>query len=458
MSRTINVENNEMFETPMGEVGTFKGATHASGGIDTTVPSGTKIYSDKIKVGEHTMAERKAYRTKMLTKLLSKHGDTKDPFMKNTVARTIESFKAQEAHDMAIQDLAKETETAMFEGGGTVFDNESNIVLHSNPAWKKSPFYGYTKGVWSRIDANGNVINTIQKGDPAEKQLNDYYFKQGNYSTSLYEPKTTEENVVSDLSFPSIDITPSTFASPRIGTKDGKAPNALDFQKPLVTSDSKFGSDFSTGDYIGMTSAVAGPVAQMINTLENAKNTKQVVNHYDGINEKAIQTTNEAIDETGYGKDIAKRALQRVLNNRANSSRENVRGSATSINSLRAMDLGVDTNMLEAEVNANNQLEATFGQQKMQLLGTKGQLESQASILEAQGQTQADDANAAGLDNFYSNFGQNLADMTTAGQALGRNLNQNKYNKDFLKILPSTNRWGIGFDKEMNMFANDYTK
>jgi hypothetical protein len=207
-----------------------------------------------------------------------------------------------------------------------------------------------------------------------------------------------------------------------------------------------------------MASSVAGPVAQMINTLQNAKNTKQVVNHYGGVNEKAIQTTNEAIDETGYEKDIAKRALQRVLNMRTNSSRKNVRGSATSINSLRAMDLGVDTNMLEAEINANNQLEGTFGQQKLNLLGTRGQLESQASILDAQGQTQTDDANAANLDNFYTNFGQNLASMTEAGQVLGRNLNQNKYNKDFLKILPNANRWGVGFDKDMEMFANDYTK
>jgi len=552
MNRKINVEGNEMFETPLGEVGTFQGASHSQGGIDTNVPTGTKIYSDKIKIGGNTMADRKAFRTKMITKILAKHGATTDPIRKNSVSRMLLPFKEQEAHDLAIQDLAKETETEMyaygtgadgvgnkwsnmgnnfenypvhdkflsmsvpFEMAGlymdgdtstpwdspantvagmelqnwlddtnakeaykspgtpvkkssvvtptvppvvssspavvtpkTVFD-ENQILLNSNPAWKKSPYYSYNKGSWSRVDANG-APTLIPQGDPAESALQDYYFKQGNFSDSLVHKtmgETTDNSQQTPLvskGMPKVD----TALDPSL-LKERDTKGAVD---ALNTKEfAGGGSGFTAGDYVGMASSAIGSVSQMWNTIQAAKNTKPVVNHYRGVNEKAIQTTNEAIDETGYGKDIAKRALERVLNNRAMTSRGRNRGSAMSINSLRAMDIGTDVNLNEAEITGNNQLESTFSQQKLGLLSNRAQLESQQTTLEAQGQTQADDANAANLDNFYTNFGQNLADMSTTGQALGRDLNQNKYNRTFLNILPNANRWGIGSDQDGNLY------
>ncbi len=53
----IEVEDDEVLETPMGSVSKVSGASHEQGGVDVNVPDGTKIYSDRIKIDGKTMAE-----------------------------------------------------------------------------------------------------------------------------------------------------------------------------------------------------------------------------------------------------------------------------------------------------------------------------------------------------------------------------------------------------------------
>lgn len=211
----------------------------------------------------------------------------------------------------------------------------------------------------------------------------------------------------------------------------------------------------TAGDIIGLTSSVIGSVSQMATTIQAAKATKPVVNHYAGFNDKALAANQNTKDQIGYNKDIAKKEIERKIRVAQNSSRARLRNGATSINSLRGLDLATDIASNESLVSSNNQLEGTFGQQMLQALSNDVQLLSQKDQMVAAGQTAADEANAANLDNFYSNFAENIAGATTAFQQFGANVNKAKQRNDIIKLIPQSNKWGIGVDKNMKLYSSD---
>ena len=55
----VEVEGDEVGETPDGQLLDFNGPSHENGGIETTLPEGTEIYSKRIKIGGESMADRK---------------------------------------------------------------------------------------------------------------------------------------------------------------------------------------------------------------------------------------------------------------------------------------------------------------------------------------------------------------------------------------------------------------
>ena len=47
----VEVEGGEVAETPSGQLLDFKGPSHKEGGINTSLPPGTDIFSETIKIG-----------------------------------------------------------------------------------------------------------------------------------------------------------------------------------------------------------------------------------------------------------------------------------------------------------------------------------------------------------------------------------------------------------------------
>lgn len=106
----VEVEGGEQFEMPNGQQGQFQGPSHAQGGIDTKLPQGTKVYSDRLK-GENgkTMAERKEIRERnvaKLSRLISKNPH--DKLLKETLKRQQEVADSEEQGDMALQEQANQ--------------------------------------------------------------------------------------------------------------------------------------------------------------------------------------------------------------------------------------------------------------------------------------------------------------------------------------------------------------
>jgi hypothetical protein len=114
----VEVEGGEMYETPQGQVGEFKGPNHEQGGIPLevvdnananpqqgTVQKETKVYSDQLMVGNKTLAERKATRERQIANLEKIASNSLvDQAVKNATKRKMQGIEKEEAGDLAFQD------------------------------------------------------------------------------------------------------------------------------------------------------------------------------------------------------------------------------------------------------------------------------------------------------------------------------------------------------------------
>ena len=109
VQQDVEVEGGEMYETPQGQVGEFQGPTHEEGGIPLEVgqdvEEGTKVYSDRLKVGKKTLAERKATRERQVANLEKiASNNLADQAVKNAAKRKMMAIEKEEAADLAFQE------------------------------------------------------------------------------------------------------------------------------------------------------------------------------------------------------------------------------------------------------------------------------------------------------------------------------------------------------------------
>lgn len=123
----VEVEGNEVAETPSGKVLKFKGPKHEKGGIKTELPGGTEVFSDRIKIDDETLAKRKLKREKKEKKFSGS-----DNISKNTLNRVKKSNDLQESEDKQLQDLIRligEENINKFAVGGTVPNIKDFITM-----------------------------------------------------------------------------------------------------------------------------------------------------------------------------------------------------------------------------------------------------------------------------------------------------------------------------------------
>jgi hypothetical protein len=106
MKVPVNIEGDEVVETPEGNLFEVEGPSHEEGGINTALPGGTKVYSDRIKIKGVTMADRKTKRESKknsLEKLLE--NNPSDALFKSSMTRVLDTNASQEQKDMQIQEV-----------------------------------------------------------------------------------------------------------------------------------------------------------------------------------------------------------------------------------------------------------------------------------------------------------------------------------------------------------------
>ena len=100
----VEVEGEEVAETPDGELMEFFGPKHEDGGIDAVLPEDTNVFSDRILIDGMTMADRKKARNKKIAKvegLLEKN--PVDKILKNSHKKTLDNMRTEEESDLAVQ-------------------------------------------------------------------------------------------------------------------------------------------------------------------------------------------------------------------------------------------------------------------------------------------------------------------------------------------------------------------
>jgi hypothetical protein len=190
VEQDVEVEGGEMYETPQGEVGEFQGPSHEEGGIPLEVgedvQEGTKVYSDRLKVGNKTLAERKETRERQIANLEKIASQPLvDQAIKNATQRKMMAIEREEAADLDFQEKVNNMQTmadTMVAAFGT-----GMAGLQDNPIGD-SMRYGYgtsSKGVmkyrvggtigdpWKYIQGDANLNGIVDtEENPANRLLN----------------------------------------------------------------------------------------------------------------------------------------------------------------------------------------------------------------------------------------------------------------------------------------------
>jgi len=444
----VEIEGGEYLQFPNGTAQMVQGPSHEQGGIDTTLPEGTIIGSKDITIKGYTIAERMNSRGERYEEVVDNFKKNPNTFSKNTAMRTIAFLKALEEHDLKVQEMIKGMQKyAQTERQYAQYGTGGDGLLKDEPYVDDIPFDTYP------IAEGALVSNYYNQGlrSFAQKYLPKY--QTGTDIGELPNPETVTQpthalkglQLEGALTDPMDNLPTSTWTETDLD-------NAVagDSSLPESGGGSGGGSQVPWGNYVGLAAQAIGGVEQLINTYQAAKANRPVVNYWMGVNRRALEENSKAIDETAYLKNVSQREMERKLNISANTARERARKSASSINSLRALDLGTDIVTNEAKISSNNQLESTFGSQRLNLIGQRMGLLSEQDKLERAGAEKNDEIIEARSDNFYTNRGQNLATMTEGFMNVAKMMNESKQNNDFLNTLKDTNKWGVGYRKTSN--------
>lgn len=380
----IEVEGEEVMETPNGNLKKVVGPKHEQGGVDTSVPKGTNIYSDRLSVDGKTMAERKVNREKNLAKL-EKLGETSSSTpTRNTIKRTSQTIEMEEQKDMALQQIANK-----------LYGEEGEAKYGSD-----------TDPLYDRWDQY--LPETPYYPDMPIQQLGVI--------------KTSGAKTIPNITIPdSLGKLPPTTITPN-NTNN-------------VNTDENNGNPLSAGDYLGMAGNLFNAIAPIVNTRNAAKNSKPNINRYRGFGREALETNKAAQD---YANTMRSNAKVNLASSN-NSAFARNRGGARSVNTMRALDIATNVGANKA----TNDIDNAFSQQMIGLLGQEGQLENMQDQMEMRGQTDVDIRDQQDLDNYYSNMAQNLTNAGTNIQGLGRSLNQSKGNQDDLDLMALLTENGI---------------
>ena len=389
----VEVEGQEVGETPNGELLDFQGPSHENGGIPIALPEGTEIYSKRIKVDGVSMADRKKKRERRTVTLESLFEKNKtDALIKNSLQRTQENNQIEEDSDNKIQMVVKQLLDKQEQGlpkhwtGNTVeedpFDISKMIMLNDNQ------YGGYGK--------NNNGSRTPVTA--LNVKSNDVVYSNNEFDTpdlSGLSKMYSEEN------------TPSS----------EKNNNFLD----------GILSGATIGDVLGM----AGNFYQadkIMKTIEaNRAGDTPNINAFKDYGKKGLDTLDKTKE---YVNQIRDEKLKDLELSRTGSIKRN-QNSTRSVNTLRALNLATDAGVN----NQKDEMYNTFAQQMMSILGQQTGMENQKDQVVMQGEDTRDDRDRQDRDNYFS---QLITGYKNKGQVMsetGRNLNQIKSNEVGLKAV-----------------------
>lgn len=297
--REIEVEGQEVYELPSGEVGQFSGPSHEEGGIDVAVPIGTDIYSKRIKGSDgKTMAQRKKEREALTNKLEKKISTNPgDVLSKSSAERMFLGIDLQEEQDMEImQKEFDKTNQQEFATGGPV---------SGRPIWNSSGI-DYA-GLWNQMNDAGMFIDETP-----------------------------------------IDLGATVVSAPKAATSN--KPPAMPVEPTQKKGSNLLG--MTAGDLLGTTGNILKANQAYKDTLGEVSGSIPNVNSYENFGQNSLQTLqgNQATLQQLYDNQT------KSLRSRTQASVSQNRATARGVNTMRAGDLASfqSENQAQQEIDATN--------------------------------------------------------------------------------------------------------
>lgn len=434
----VEVEGQEVGETPNGELLDFQGPSHENGGIPISLPPGTEIYSKRIKVDGVSMADRKKKRERKTVTLESLFEKNKtDALIKNSLQRTQENNKIEEDSDNKIQMVVKQ-----------LLDKQENPNLEKHK-------YGTNVG--------GEPIDELLQlimGDGNDDLINKYGKKsQPSMSTPGINPTSQNPNIdfnkinevlggmkMSDnASMDGIGITDQegSFADYTNKLNKEYTPSTTSASKDSAEGSEGFkmsnllgGATF--GDMLGMAGNFYQADKIMKTIKENRAGDTPNINAFKDYGKKGLET----LDKTKqYVNQVRDEKLKDLELSRTGSIKRNS-NSARSVNTVRALNLATDAGVNNTKEETFN----SFAEQMMSILGQQAGMENQQDQVVMGGEDVRDDRDRQDRDNYFS---QLITGYKNNGQVMsetGRNLNQIKSNDVMQNLINQLSAYGITVD------------
>lgn len=385
----VEVEGGEIAELPGGQNIEFKGKKHEQGGIDTILPVGTEVFSERIKKEGKTMAQRKKDRDRKLKKLEKKIADDSyDTTAKKSLERQQENFALEEEEDMKIQQLV------------------GALMAPPKDGEEEMAFGGISQGGWDALMG----FNNIPKRGPVDLTNN-----------SLPEP--IQNSGVAKGSFPGMD-----------------QPQSQDFLSRL--KEMSEGSTFTSGDGVNMIGNLISTFGPMMNTKKNRAGDTPNENYFENYGEDAIQTIQESKNYLDEQRSDAYMDIDSSKRGLMHGNRQNSRG----INTMRAMDIAAEL----AANKSKRQVDSGVSGSMMEILNREAMLERDQDEKVMSGEMQRDLSDRMDRDVYFTQLAEDLATVGQGLQKTGGDINSTKQNDMMLNILKQMSAF-IDMDSKGNM-------
>ena len=391
----VEVEGQEVAQTPQGDLMQFNGASHEQGGVDVSLPPGTEVYSKRIKVDGVSIAERKKNRSKQSVKLedLLRKNMT-DILLNNSLKRQQYTNQQEENADNQIQSLVGSLlpmpEQKKAFGGDINRMRAVNTFVPQLQNFKLAP-----------IDYN-NPLNSVTENS----NFNPYRTAMGN----------SYENTPTSIQSNNIPVT-----SRGIQNNSGDGRGWLNYL-PTV------------GDAATMYGAFKQAYDPMMLTLENRANDTPNINAFKDYGQEGLKTLQATKRFLEHNRDNALNDSLLSRNAQMIRNHEGARG----INTMRALSMATDA---QADKQMRD-IYSNYGNQLVGILNNEANMRNAIDAQVMQGEQNRDTNDRRDRDNFYKQLAEDKQNMGQMYQQQGKMLNQIQKRNQELNSLNTMDMFG----------------
>ena len=358
----VEVEGQEMYETPLGEVGTFEGPSHEEGGVQVTLPAGSKVYSRRVQEQGESMAQRKRAREIRLQKAEKElERRPADPVAKKTLKRIQEINAEEDARDMEVQSLLHETTHRVENGyrtGGVV--PGSYLARMPKPKFGLESPYEYQAGDEYLPELPEDRARLHYR---LQSMSQDAAMKKGFMNGSPTMPMTHDSRFANRLAIAS---------NPALGGNGEKYMDVLRSQpgksaRALAQEDRRRRMREQSADEqakagVRSTPIGVGDVVKAIGNVHALNELQRNQAEYEAsqtpFKNQYAQYGNDALSTIDAQKAFVQQQLDSQLLRlrlQSNASKERLRNTAGSVNTLRALDIANEEQYQQAVAQAHEQ-------------------------------------------------------------------------------------------------------